>query len=134
MKMRDLAMSLKKVLIALCMIPGLAFCYDQPVRATDPNSVIPNTLSSLDFLIEVTGENYQKQKVLRNDIVEYQRIHDQYFQNTADQQLLFQLVMKADQILETIREINLTHVFDSEFVKELSLFSRFAKKSRVPNA
>ncbi|NGX42300.1 MAG: hypothetical protein K940chlam7_00578 [Chlamydiae bacterium] len=100
-----------------------------PENLSTPSAGEEHYLMSLDQIIKITGESYNNLQTLRKEIVEYKKLQERYVKNPNDRVLLFQLAGKAGGVFEKIKENELTYAFDAEFLKELSLFSRIAKKT-----
>lgn len=91
-------------------------------------------LATLDLIIEATGASYNSLVALRQDIIDYQQLQEQYIDHPNDVALLFRLVKKAEKVMDAIQNNHLNQSFDSEFLKEVSLFARLAKKTSSPKA
>lgn len=95
---------------------------------TTPSSVLPGNLTTLELLIKATEQQHELQVALRDEIVEYERLRDLYYKKPEDKEMLFRVIQRADRVLTQIKQAKLTYLFDAEFMKELNLFSKFAKK------
>ncbi len=89
-------------------------------------------LGKIDNLIEVTKQNLESQKHLRELAKDYLQAQKVYMQNTQDKQNGFRMVKKAEVLLEKIKENHLTQAFDQEFLSELSFFASIATKWNAP--
>lgn len=98
----------------------------------DPAALIGTELARLDMLISATQQSLDGQKKLRAYIVEYQKIQDYYLKNSQDNEVLFRMVKSAFVTLKTIQDNHLEHTFDPDFINELTIVSRVAKKRGVP--
>lgn len=87
-------------------------------------------LSKLDHLIEITTKNLETQKRLRDYLMDYKQLEKNYLKNPQDKTLLFRFVKTARQLLNTIKENHLEHIFSSEFMNELNLLSQITNKKR----
>ena len=87
-----------------------------------------NPEASLDALIAVTEENLIRMKRLGKQIHEYQELHSRYSVDTNNKPLGEKLIYRADSVKETIEELHIKHLFDDEFLHELTFFSNIAKK------
>ncbi len=105
---------------------------DLPPQIKDPLALINNEIAMLDNLIDVTQQNLENQKNLRHLVKEYQKIQDLYLQNPDDKEALYRMVKIAYKTLGNIKENHLTHLFDSDFISELSLLSQVASKRGIP--
>jgi hypothetical protein len=93
---------------------------------------VGNEIKFLDDLIATTALNLENQKVLKKLLIDYVAIQNQYVQNVNDQALSMKMVKTAHQLLEKIKELNLTHIFDAQLLSELTFFSQIAVKQGVP--
>jgi hypothetical protein len=89
---------------------------------------IPGNLASLELLIKATEQQHNLQVALRDEIVAYEKVRDQYIKTPEDKELLSHVSQRADRVLTEIKQAKLTHLFDTDFLKELNLFAKFAKK------
>src|SRR5262249_55764715 len=129
-------------LIFLCLpwvcwcCPAAAIAYT-PVApalpaALDPSPQAANELQALDRLIDATQKNLEKQRALRVAIADYLKLQDLYLKNDQDKELMFRMVKNAHRILESIKENHLVHLFNADFISELTLFSQIAVKKGIP--
>lgn len=93
---------------------------------------VNSELSMLDNLIEVTQQNIDNQKKLRDLIRLYQTLQAQYLQNEDDKELLYKIVRVAYLASESVKENQLSQIFDPDFLKELNLFAQIAVKRGIP--
>lgn len=107
------------------------FCLDAP-RSNDPTAATAKDLVMLDHLIEATQQSLENQKMLRQQIKEYQKLQFQYLNNSQDNELLYRMVKAAYTISENIKENHLSHAFSPEFMSEINLFSQVASKRGIP--
>lgn len=98
----------------------------------DPSQLINNELRRLDTLIQATEQSLEGQKKLKELIIQYQNIQDQFLNDTQNNDLLFQLVKSAYRALQSINENHLIHTFDPEFISELTTLSQIATKRGIP--
>ncbi len=120
---------MKKIVLILTMfVVSAGYCENDTVEVTSPLSVVPGNLTSLELLIQATQQQHEFQVALRDEIVEYQKLRDLYLEKPENKDLLFRVANRADRVLEGIKQAKLVHLFDSEFLKELNVFSKFAKK------
>ena len=90
-------------------------------------------VTMLDQLIEVTRQNLEREKQLRQGVLEYLEIQTAYFKTPTDRELTLRMVKKAYYLLEKIKEAHLVQAFDPEFIGELTFFSQIAAKRGVPS-
>lgn len=89
-------------------------------------------LENLDPMIYSSRNTYNTLVALRQNITDYLQLQQQYLQRPNDRALLFTLSQKAELVMTTIQDNQLSHAFDNEFLKDLGLFSRIAKKTQRP--
>jgi cell fate (sporulation/competence/biofilm development) regulator YlbF (YheA/YmcA/DUF963 family) len=85
-------------------------------------------LETLDNYISVMEKNLEQSQKLKSDIEKYLILQERFAHKQGDKDLCFKMVKAAQQIMKKIEEQHLSHVFDSEFLKELSFFSQLASK------
>jgi len=98
----------------------------------DPKELVATEIARLDTLIQATSSSLEGQKNLREKIVEYKKIQDEYLQHTNDNDLLLKLVKASFKILKLIKENHLESCFDPEFIEELTILSQPASKKGIP--
>lgn len=98
----------------------------------DPAALINTELGRLDTLIQATQQSLDGQKKLKEKIIEYKKIQEQYLQKPTDNDLLLRLVKSAHRTLELIKETHLGQTFDPEFINELTVFSQPINKRGIP--
>lgn len=125
-------MSIKKISLLLLLVLSFQSQADIPTSIKDPAALIGDEIARLDTLIQATEQSLEGQKKLRLLIVEYQKVQDIYLKNTKDNDLLFKVVKSAHRVLQSIKENNLLHTFDSEFIDELTILSQPATKRGIP--
>ena len=112
------------------------FCIDptnyEGPRSNDPSTITANDLVMLDNLIEATQKSIENQKILRQQIKDYQKLQLQYLNNSQDNELLYRMVKSAYAISNTIKENHLTQAFSPEFMSEINLFAQVASKRGIP--
>lgn len=103
---------------------------DLPRITSQPTAKPGNEIVFLDQLISITEQNVENQKELKEKVKEYIQLRDQYARQTQNQELGMRLVRAAYEVLEGIKEQHLTHVFDKEFMSELTFFSTIGAKQK----
>ena len=112
---------------------------EKPIRLADPANLtakdsndsftlIQNEIVMLDNLIAMTQISLEKQKTLRELIVQYNKTQQATLADTDDNELLMRTVKMAQRVLESIQENNLTHNFDAAFLSELTLLAQIGSK------
>lgn len=89
-------------------------------------------VQSVENLILIGKQNIKLQEEIRLQLIQYQKINKAFIKNPDDNDLLFQTIKYADLLLENIRQAHLTQNFSAEFIKELNLFAKLAKKQGIP--
>ena len=100
----------------------------------NPETLEENALSSLDNLIDSSRKNLENQSKLREDILRYKQLQQNYLQNTDEIVLLYRLIKIADRVLTNINDNHLADLFEREFIKDLTTLSNIAKKRGIPKA
>lgn len=113
-----------KLLFVLIFISSTLF-------GVEKNEASPE-LQSIEHLISLAKQNIELQENVRSQLIEYQKVNKLFLQNSKDNDLLFQNIKLGSRLLETINNAHLTQNFSNEFIKELTLFAKFAKKQGVP--
>lgn len=107
----------------------------RPATTEIPDPVTPTTyvedeLTMLNNIIAATEVNLRQQKALHAKVIEYRQLHDQYVQNIQDKELSFQLIFSSHELLDEIKELQLTQAFDQKFLSDLAFFSNIAERHR----
>lgn len=89
-------------------------------------------LFSLDNLIVFTQKSLEQQKMLREQIKNYQEMQEAYIKSPNNNELLLQIAKTAHRLLQGINDSHLEHLFSSDFLSELKLFGHVAAKQGVP--
>jgi hypothetical protein len=98
----------------------------------DPSHALVSDMQALDHLIEMTQKSLDQQRALKNMLIEYQKLQEFFFKNDQDKEVMFRMVKTAHKLLETIKENHLLHLFNADFLSELTLFSQIATKKGIP--
>lgn len=118
--------------LLLVILASFSLHADIPSSIKDPAALIGNEISRLDTLIQATEKSLEGQKKLRTQIVDYQKLQEQYLKNPQDNDLLLKVVKSAYRTLQTIKENNLSQTFDTDFIDELTVLSQPATKRGIP--
>ncbi len=102
-------------------------------KGSKKEKMVANELSILDNLIEVSEQNVETQKKLRDLIKKYQQLQSQYLQDEQNKEVLYKLVRVAYQASEIIKENHLSQVFDPDFLSELNLLAQIGQKRGIPS-
>ncbi len=106
--------------------------YSQVPSTVDPKAMIENDFIKLDCLIEVTRTNLDTQQKLRHLIKEYQALQKNYLVNGQKSELLLPMVRLAYKINTLIEKNHLAHLFEAEFLNEITIFAKMAVKKSIP--
>jgi uncharacterized membrane-anchored protein len=125
---------------SLLAVSGLVFGADDGInpstsdlpRLSSVTGKGDTELTKMDNLIEVTKQNLESQKHLKELVKEYLQVQKIYMQNTSDKQNGYRMVKKAQQVLDKIKENHLTQAFDQDFLSELTFFANIANKWNNP--
>lgn len=122
---------------ALCLLTTFPFLpltsTDAPLSAVkDPSALIDNQITRIDTLIQATQQSLEGEKKLRESIVEYKKIQDQFLKRPNDNDILFNMVKSASRTLKLIKEHHLEQTFDAAFIEELTVLSQTANKRGLP--
>lgn len=113
-----------KRLLALALISFLA-----PLSAEEPSAVHEHDIAAVEHLIQITTLQLEKQKELKALMLEFREQQDQFFQGDQSKAHASKMVITAHKILEMIKQSRIHHLFSSDYLEELALFSSIANKS-----
>ena len=111
---------------------GSLFADHFPAPIKDPATLIHDELARLDTLIQATQQSLEGQKKLREKIVEYEKLQEEFARNPKDNDVLLNMVKSAHRTLQAIKANNLTQTFDTDFIDELTVLSQPASKRGIP--
>lgn len=120
------------ILMSLLALSTPVFALPEPARIAAPSDSAANELKMLDALIEVTQQNLEAQKQIKQLVAEYQKAQKKYLKNTEDKEQLIRTIKIAYKAHEAIRNNYLTQAFTPEFMSELSMFAQIASKRGIP--
>ena len=86
-------------------------------------------ISSLHRLIQVNERRLRVQKELKEKMLLLQGQKDEFVLGNQSKSHTFAMVSNARKILVSIKEENLSYLFDTEYLEELLFFSSLATKS-----
>jgi len=86
-------------------------------------------ISSLHRLIQVNEKRLGLQKELKEKMHLLQKQKDEFVLGNQSKSHTFTMVSNARKILISIKEENLSYLFDTEYLEELLFFSSLATKS-----
>lgn len=88
-----------------------------------------NEIAVMDRLITATSQQLEEQKALETLMRLFRVQKQQFIEGNETKQQAGLIVKTARQILEKIEELHLQHLFSSEYMEELALFSSIAGKT-----
>lgn len=102
---------------------------DPPPPAPLPSAqALMDSQEKVMLIIKASKENLAKQEALLKDITEYQQIQKKYSENSQDKEIAYQMVMKAYDIMQHLKELRMTHAFDQDLMSEITFFSNMAER------
>lgn len=119
-------------ILSLLLILAFQAQADIPSSIKDPDALIGNEISRLVTLIQATELSLEGQKKLHKQVLEYQKLQEQFLKNPKDNDLLLKVVKSAYRTLQTIKENHLEQNFDADFIDELTVLSQPATKRGIP--
>jgi len=125
----------KYLILCFFMLALTGFCpgiYADFASIKDPAALLENELTRLDRLIQATQRSLECEIKLREQIVEYKKIQEEYLKRPEDNDLLFKMIKSAHRTIKSIKENHLTESFDPEFIDELTVLAQAANKRGVP--
>ena len=113
----------KRLLFLFSLTTSLAALEEPPLTAVE------DEVARIDHLIAATEEKLDQQKALRKLILLLHDQEEQFFKGDQSKAHAKKMVDSARQILEIIQKSHLEHLFSSEYLEELALFSSIAGKT-----
>lgn len=107
-------------------------CAASAGKTVQPPAAGGTELEGLENLLSATKLTIESGERLKTDIQQYLTCQAAYLEDPANRDLCFRMVRKARDVMIEIDDSNLTQVFDSEFLSELSLFAEMGKKRGLP--
>ncbi len=118
------------LLSMLCFFQA-GFC-DQGNGGTATSQMISHQLSKIDDCLEASRQNVVALTQLKASAARYQLLQARYMQYPEDNEVLYQMIKEAHALLEGIRALQLTSVFDPAFISELTVVSKPVTKLGIP--
>lgn len=91
--------------------------------------VTEDEVKTVDHLIEATAQKLEQQKELKALMLLFQQQEERFFRGDESKEHAAKMVRSARQILDLIQKAHLEHLFTSEYLEELALFSSIAGKN-----
>lgn len=106
----------------------------QPVEMMDEKvtAAREDEVKAVDHLIASTAEKLEQQKELKKLMTLFREHEERFFQGDQSKEHSLKMVNCARQILELVKNAHLEHLFSSEYIEELALFSSIAGKKTPP--
>jgi hypothetical protein len=125
---------MKKKLILLCLLPSVLLAAEpiSHIKETEPSIVILNEIKRLDHLIAMTEKSLNNQKLLKNKLMNYQKLQLDYLENQKNKEITLKLVAVAYDLQQMINETHMNYAFDTEFLSQLAFFAKFADPTPKP--
>jgi hypothetical protein len=98
-------------------------------QEADSVSVFENEIEVMGHLIDATQQKLDEQQALKKLMIVFQEQQERFFRGDQSKEHASRMVHSARQILDLIKDAHLTHLFTSEYLEELTLFSSIAGKS-----
>jgi hypothetical protein len=116
------------ILVLLSSIEAKAeeFGLDPEERIVAPAE---DEVETLQHLIALTEHQLTVQKQLRNLMTDFKKQKDRFFKGDQSRKHSLKMVKTARNILQIVTESHLQHLYSSEYMEELTLFSSIAGKN-----
>lgn len=88
-------------------------------------------IKAIDQLIQTTAEQLEVQKHIRELMLQFQKLKEEFVQGKQTKSHTAQMVKTARQIYELITANHLEHLFTKDYLDELAFFSSIAGKGAV---
>lgn len=92
-------------------------------------AVIEDEVARVDHLIDATRIKLSQQQELKEMILLFRDQEEEFFRGNQSKSHAKKMVDSARRILEIIKSAHLEHLFSSEYLEELALFSSIAGKN-----
>lgn len=102
------------------------------VESRNQDLILDQAINRLDGLIQATQQSLEGQKKLRDRIMDYKKNLEIYLDKPQDNDLLLRVVKSAYRTLEAVKENHLEHLFDPDFIDELTVLSKPVNKRLIP--
>ncbi len=94
------------------------------------NPAAADELTILDGLIKRTQKQLETQSKLKDLMIQFKVQKKVFIQGNQSKQHSFDMVKTASKILDILSDEQLRHLFSTEYLEELALFSSIANKSK----
>ena len=111
-------------IILILGLVGPLFALDETLSKPAEGEV-----ARIDHLIEATEQKLQKQKELKGLMLAFHEQEERFFLGDQSKMHAAKMVHSAREILDIIKTSHLEHLFSSEYMEELALFSSIAGKT-----
>jgi hypothetical protein len=89
-------------------------------------------LDKINEWIEASRQHLLHLNQLKASVERYQQLQIQYIQSPENNEILYQMIREAHILLEEIKKWQLTSLFDSAFISELTVVSKPVAKLGIP--
>lgn len=89
-------------------------------------------LDGLERLSAASQKTVRVCQSLKQKIVHYLATQEEFSKNMDDKELCYKMIKEARVVLNEIEENHLQYAFDTNFLNELTLFSKMAKTPSIP--
>lgn len=118
-------------LVGMAFFAQLAYC-DQDVGGTNSAQMISNQLIKIDEWLEASKQNVRALTQIKASVERYQHLQARYMQNPENNEALYQMIKEAHSLLEAIKTMQLTPLFEAAFISELTVVSKPVAKLGIP--
>jgi hypothetical protein len=98
----------------------------------NPSNVSGKEIELLDELVTAAQENIKNLTFLKDLVTNYQAEQSRYMENSNDSEALYKMIKFSYVILENIKALQLTPLFEPSFLSELAIISKPAAKLGIP--
>lgn len=118
----------KKIKSFLLLAIVGSICFLNAEEAAKDTVVFENEVEVLEQLIGTTAQKLEKYKELKRIMQEYKSQKEAFALGNHSKQHAARMVKTARKIQETINDQHIAHLFSSEYLEELAMFSSIAGK------
>jgi hypothetical protein len=96
------------------------------------SQMISNQLVKIEDCLEAAKQNVVALAQIKASMERYQQLQSRYRQNPDNNEVLYQMIKEAHALLEAIKTMQLTPLFDTAFISELTVVSKPVSKLGIP--
>ncbi len=101
-----------------------------PQEQTLANPAAADELTILEGLIKRTQKQLESQTKLKELMIQFKVQKKMFTQGNQSKQHAFEMVKTASKILDILADEQLKHLFSTDYLEELALFSSIANKAK----